>query len=197
MQPLAKCFFKIGGIVVKKYLLVFFLVIFSALIFGAWQPATDYREFEYVAYSYEIPEDNDATTVFNITTYIKKTDNGYTVTNQIVREFPDEPLDMVMLTGGFYGYITMFFMNPLGMMMLNYLDFDEMIPMKIMGFGTIRYEGEEKVGKYKGQKVVLYDEEKEPVFSWVINPEIPLIIKSVFYDDNMTVTLLDYKMAEK
>lgn len=180
----------------KRYFFILVIVALGASIFGVWQPATDYREFEYVSYGYQIV-DEDSTTTFTITTFIKKTDTGYTVTNQIVQEFPDEPLDMVTLTGGFYSYVAMFFMNPMSMMLMSYLDFEEMLPMKIMGFGTIRYEGEEKVGKYKGQKVVLYDEEKKPVFSWVINPEMPLVIKSVLYDENMTLTLLDYKMAGK
>ncbi|AKI97362.1 hypothetical protein [Kosmotoga pacifica] len=181
----------------KSYLLLLVLIIFSVSVFGIWQPVTDYREFRYVAYNYSFPGSDDEPLIFTVSTDITKIADGYSITTHVTRSFPDEPLDMGMMAGGLYGFVAVFYMNPIYNMIFGYLDFDEMLPMKIMGLGTLKYEGEKQVGKFKGQKIVIYNEEKKPIISWVINPKIPLVIESTMHEESMTAVLLDYKMAEK
>ncbi len=76
--------------------------------------------------------------------------------------------------------------------LLELADLDSPVPL-IFGSTKIVAEGEEKVGKYKGKKYVLYSENK-PVISWVIDKKIPFALKITLLEEQIIIELEDFQL---
>lgn len=194
--PVIHIFITKGGIKMKKIIILALIVFSSVIIFG-WKPLEDYRSLEFV--SYQITRiDYEGTSTITTTMSITRLEEDYEISTSNTWNHPlNDPIDMGIMFGQSMNFLFMSIMNPMYTFLYDAFDFDEMIPTKIMGFGTIRYEGTEKVGNYEGTKIVLYDDNKEPSMAWVINPDIPLALKTENYNnDQMIMILLDYKLAD-
>lgn len=180
----------------KKIIILVMIILVTTALF-AWKPLEDYRTLKFV--SYLITQvDYDGTTTVITSMSINKKEGGYEISTSNTWNHPlDDPIDMGTMFGQSMNFLFMSIMNPMYTFLYEAFDFEEMIPTRIMGFGTIRYEGTEKVGNYEGTRVVLYDDNKEKSMAWVINQNIPLALKTENYQDNqMTMVLLDFEIAD-
>ena len=189
--------FRWEGTGMKKFILLALVALIAVAAFS-WQQIEDYRELELVSYKLDYDEYGEMKTIY-ISMEIEKTEDGYRISTTNTWDYnTDDVIDPSYLFTQSVGYMFISVLNPMYTFLFESFDLEELIPTRIMGFGTIKYEGTEQVGKYEGTRVVLYNEDKEPSIAWVINKDIPLALKTESFQDgnNMVVELLDYKMAE-
>lgn len=181
----------------KKVIMFALLALIAVTVLGEWAPIEDYRELSYVSYKITYDDYGEMKAMI-VEMSITKKEDGYTLTTSNTwDQNMDDPIDMSTMFGQSMGFLFMGMLNPMYSFLYESFDLEELIPTRIMGFGTIKYEGTEVVGKYEGTKVILYDENKEPSMSWVINKDVPIALKTeTIQDSPMIIELIDYKLAD-
>lgn len=122
----------------------------------------------------------------------EKTKNGYEVTHWskfIVPE--DEELNYDYFATSYLAAVFTFVYNPAYTSFFGMIDIDNPTTLNMYGIKIV-YEGEEKVGKYVGKRFTYYVNEK-PLLTWVINKQVPLVLKSIIHETNYTFELVDFQ----
>lgn len=177
----------------KKVFLLGIICIVS-VSFG-WTLLEDLRNVKLVEYilSYE-----DKT--YDVTFEASRVDSQYKVkqsTSYMVDS--DAPIEFCSLFETNLGAYFLGILNPAYNYLLAAVDLANQETTKIMGFGTLKYEGTEKVGKWTGTRVVLYDESGEKKIEWVLNQDVPFALKVIVIgdqEDQIVAELVNYIPAE-
>ncbi|MCD6103401.1 MAG: hypothetical protein J7J68_05500 [Thermotogaceae bacterium] len=177
----------------KKVFLLGIICIVS-VSFG-WTLLEDLRNVKLVEYilSYE-----DKT--YNVTFEVSRVDSQYEVkqsTSYMVDS--NAPIEFYSLFEINLGAYFLSILNPAYNYLLTAVDLTNQETTKIMGFGTLKYEGTEKVGKWTGTRVVLYDESGEKKIEWVLNQNVPFALKVTVIEDQedqIVAELVNYIPAE-
>lgn len=170
---------------VKKVLLGTLLALSVWLFaFDATVNLLDFKSFTYKV----ITEDGEILAGFTS----EKTKKGYEVTYWSKFTVPsDEEFSYEYFATSYLASVFTFVYNPAYMGFFGMIDLDNPTTLDMYGI-KIAYEGEEKVGKYVGKKFTYYVDGK-PTITWVVNKEVPLVLKSVIHENNYTLELVDFQ----
>ncbi len=121
-----------------------------------------------------------------------KTKDGYEITHWskfAVKQ--DEELSYDYFATSYLSAVFAFAYNPAYTSFFGMIDLDNPTTMNMYGI-KITYDGEEKVGKYTGKKFTYFVDDK-PLMSWVVNKQVPLVLKSTIYEADYTFELVDFQ----
>jgi len=172
---------------IKKIFLFTLLLVFLTTFVLSEGLNFDIKQFKSLDYKITIK-----TQTFNYGILIDKKGKNYeitTYTKYSVSE--DEKITIEDLTTSIYAGIIVQFFNPAYEEFLNFIDLQNPITKELYGM-KIEYEGQEKVGKYSGEKFTLVIN-GEPEVTWVINKDLKMVIKIVLHQSNTIMELVDFK----
>jgi hypothetical protein len=146
----------------------------------------DFRNVRSFEYKVTTPEGE-----FYYGANIVKTGNSYELTTygrQTLSGTEEITLEQIFSTT--YGNWFMLFLNPIFNAALEMVDINNPTALNYFGM-QLKYDGMETVGKWTGKKFTLYAG-GGPMMSWVINEQLQMSIKTVYYEENLTMELISF-----
>lgn len=170
---------------VKKLLVVAILIFCSCLFaYEANLNLLDFKSFTYKV----ITENQEILAGFTS----EKTKDGYEVTHWSKFIVPQgEELNYDYFATSYLAAVFTFVYNPAYVSFFEMIDVDNPTTLNMYGI-KIAYEGEEKVGNYAGKRFTYYVNDK-PLITWVINKQVPLVLKSIVHEAGYTFELVDFQ----
>ncbi|MGJ8453976.1 hypothetical protein ACSFC1_01555 [Pseudothermotoga sp. U03pept] len=170
----------------RKLLLWLFIGI-SVFLFAA-QETLNLSDFKF--FTYKVITEDGQEILAGFTS--EKIKNSYEITHWSKFTVPeDEELSYDYFATSYLAALFTFVYNPAYMSFFGMIDVDNPTTLNMYGV-KIAYEGEEKVGKYQGKKFTYYVNDK-PLISWVINKNVPLVLKSIIHESGYTFELVDFQ----